>query len=485
MIDEETLTAALTEAQHLGAAYAEARAEDTRVETLQARDAAVEQVSSDQDRGWGLRVAVDGGWGFAATAATGPDSARAVAAQAVAIARASARRRRTPLDLSNMPAEQGTYRTPVGRDPFTVPMGERIDLLLTALATMRNAHPRVTVVDGSIQVWHTDKLFVNSTGAHLYQEIVETGAAIGALARDDSGYSYRRTFGGGAELAAQAGWEYIASLNLVGAAARVGQEAGELVAAPWAPSGPTTAVIGADMVALLIHESCGHPIELDRVLGWEAAFAGTSFLMPDMLDHFRYGSPQVNITADALTPRGLGTFGWDDEGTPAQRTPIVRDGIFRGYLSSRETAAALGQQSNGTARATSWGRIPIVRMTNVSLDPDPQGGSLADLIAEVDTGLYLETPSSWSLDDKRMNFHFSVELCREIKGGKLGRLYKAASFQDRTPHFWGSVAAVGGPADARLWGFTGCAKGEPLQSCHVGHGAAPLLVQGLNVVREG
>jgi len=483
MIAEETLQQALAAARRAGADYAEARAEDLWIESIAARDTAVERLSSDRDAGWGVRLAAAGGWGFAATAATDRAAVEATVGQAVAIARAGAARRPAPPDLAALPARRGTYRTACSRDPFAVPLPERIALLLDALAAMRASHPRVHLAEGSIQLWRTEKLFVNTSGARLAQELVFSGAEITALARDDDGYSYRRSYGQGT--ATQGGWECIAGLDLVAAARRVGREAGELVTAPWAPAGPTTVVIGSAMVALLIHESCGHSIELDRVLGWEAAFAGTSFLLPDMLGRFRYGSPAINITADALTPGGLGTFGWDDEGTPATRTPIVREGIFAGYLTSRDTAPAIGQASNGAARATSWGRIPIVRMTNVSLDPDPQGATLAGLIAGVDRGLYLETPRSWSLDDKRMNFHFSVELCREITGGRLGGLYKAASFQDRTPRFWGRVAAVGGPADWRLWGMTSCAKGEPLQVCPVGHGAAPLLVEGLTVRREG
>jgi len=465
----------------MGADYAEARAEDARVESLHGRDTAVERLSRDADSGWGLRVAVGGRWGVASTADEGPGAARETAARAVEIARASAAHRGQEVDLSDMPSGRGEYATEVKTDPFGVPPTERIDLLLGALAAMGAAHARVKVAEGRITLWQTEKLFVNTAGAHLRQSIVECEATLTAHAVGEDGYSYRRSYGN----MAQGGWEFVAGLDLAGNAPRVGAEAGELVAAPWAPSGPTTAVIGPQMVALLIHESCGHPIELDRVLGWEAAFAGTSFLMPDMLGKFRYGSEHVNITADSLTPGGLGTFGWDDEGTPAQRTPIIRDGIFVGYLTSRETAPAIGQKSNGTGRATSWGRIPIVRMTNVSLDPDPAGASLDEMIGGVEDGLYLETPSSWSLDDKRMNFHFSVEMCREIRGGKLGRLYKAASYQDRTPHFWGSVRAVGGPADWAMHGFPGCAKGEPLQACHVAHGAAPLLVEGLRVGREG
>jgi TldD protein len=314
---------------------------------------------------------------------------------------------------------------------------------------------------------------MNSLGAHFKQNITFVFFDIAASAIDDTGYAYRRSLND----MAQSGWEFIEQQDLLREGLRVGHEAHALVVAPQAPWGPHQVVIASDFVALLVHESCGHPTELDRVLGWEAAFAGTSFLMPDMRGKFRYGSPLVNMTADSLLPGGCGTFGWDDEGTPAQRSPLVQNGIFTGYLSSRESAHAIGERSNSCGRATSWGRIPIVRMVNVSLEPGI--GSADDLIAGVDDGLYVETPSSWSLDDKRMNFHFSAELCREIRGGKLGGLRKGASFQGRTPSFWGSVQGIAGQEEWRAWGFPHCAKGEPLQLCPVSHGAAPILVDNL------
>jgi len=375
--------------------------------------------------------------------------------------------------MSAMPTWTGEYVSTVERDPFSVPVAERVELALEVGNRISAASPRVKVSTSTMLASRTEKLFMSSTGAHLSQEITHIGAWIGATAVDDSAYAYRRSYGD----MSQGGWEFIERLNLLEHAPRVGREAADLVVAPWAPSGPKQVILASNMVALLVHESCGHPTELDRVLGWEAAFAGTSFLMPGMLGSFRYGSALVNLIADSLLPGGLGTFGWDDEGTPAQRTPIVREGIFTGYLTSRESALALGQRSNGCGRATSWGRIPLVRMVNVSLEPG--SGSLDELISGVDDGLYLETPSSWSLDDKRMNFHFSAELCREIKGGKLGELRKAASFQGRTPQFWGSVRGVAGPDEWRLWGLPHCAKGEPLQLCPVSHGASPVLVEAL------
>lgn len=478
MLSDTLLQSALDEAMRAGADYAEARAEDALSERVDVRNGAVERLGSDSDAGWGIHVLAGGGWGFASSSSATINAFRDVARQAVETARASGTRRKSRSDLSVMPTEQGTYSTPMRRDPFEVPLDERASLMLEAVGRV-SAGDLVKVATGSLQARRADKLFMNTTGAHLRQNITHLYAVVAGLAVDAEGYAYRRSY----DDMGQGGWEFIEGMDLVAQGDRVGREASELVVAPWAPTGPQRVVIASDFVALLVHESCGHPTELDRVLGWEAAFAGTSFLMPEMLGAFRYGSDLVNMTADSLLPGGVGTFGWDDEGTPAQRSPLVQKGLFTGYLSSRESALSLGQRSNGCGRATSWGRIPLVRMVNVSLEPG--SGSLDDLISGVDEGLYLETPSSWSLDDKRMNFHFSAQLCREIKGGKLGELRKGASFQGRTPQFWGSVEGIAGPEEWHPWGFPHCAKGEPLQLCPVSHGASPILVNGLQVGVQG
>ena len=232
-------------------------------------------------------------------------------------------------------------------------------------------------------------------------------------------------------------------------------------------------------MALQIHESCGHPIELDRVLGMEASFAGTSFMTPDKLGRLQYGSPIVNIVADATIPNGLGSFGYDDEGVPAQRFDVVRDGIFCNYLMDRETATMLGKRSNGTSRADGWNRIPMIRMTNISLMPG--SGSLQDLISEVDDGLYLCTNRSWSIDDKRLNFQFGTELAYEIRAGKLGQLYRNATYTGNTPEFWNSCERIAGPEEWVLWGLPNCGKGEPVQIGRVGHGASPARFRNVRV----
>jgi TldD protein len=475
MLYEDVLTAALDRARQVGAQYAEARSERNVTEAVGVRNAAVDRISDDNDTGWGIHVLCEGGWGFASSSSVAAKGVIATAQLAVDIARAAGRHRKGPAGTEDLPTATGSYATELQVDPFTVPVGQRVGLALDASARMLAAAENVKVSNASLAFERHDKLFVNTLGSRLEQAITFSRFDISAVAVDDTGYSYRRSFND----MSQAGWEFVEAQNLPAEAGRVGREAAELVAAPWAPSGARQVIIASDFVSLLVHESCGHPTELDRVLGWEAAFAGRSFLTPDMLGTFQYGSPPVNMTADSLRPGGLGTFGWDEEGTPAQRTEIVRDGVFKDYLTSRESAPAIGQRSNGCGRATSWGRIPIVRMVNLSLEPGSQ--TLDELLAGVDDGLYVETPSSWSLDDRRMNFHFSAELCREIKGGRLGELRKGAAFQGRTPQFWGAVRAVAGPDEWRLWGFPHCAKGEPLQLCPVSHGASPILVDGLEM----
>ena len=233
-------------------------------------------------------------------------------------------------------------------------------------------------------------------------------------------------------------------------------------------------------MALQVHESCGHPTELDRVLGMEASFAGTSFLTTDNLGELQYGSPLVNIDADATAPGGLGTFGWDDEGVPAQNVPIVSAGRFVGYLTSRETAPIIGRQSMGSSRAGSWRHIPIIRMTNVNLRPG-DAGTLEDLIADTDDGILIATNRSWSIDDRRLNVQVGTQIGWLIKDGRRAGMVRNPTYTGITPRFWGSCDAVCGPSEWTLWGVPNCGKGEPMQTAHVGHGAAPARFRNVQV----
>ncbi len=256
-------------------------------------------------------------------------------------------------------------------------------------------------------------------------------------------------------------------------------EAVQLLSAKPCPSGKTTLILDSSQLALQIHESIGHPIELDRIFGTEVSYAGSSFLSPEMLGHFRYGSDLVNVFADATVPGGLGTFGYDDEGIRAQRVPIIARGILVGFLTSRETAHRLGKESNGTMRADGWCRIPLIRMTNINLEPGDW--TLDGMIADTEEGLFLTTNRSWSIDDKRINFQFGAEVGWEIKGGKLGEMVKNPTYTGITPQFWGSCDAIGNREHWQMWGTPNCGKGEPGQVAHVGHGTAPARFRNVQV----
>jgi TldD protein len=269
-------------------------------------------------------------------------------------------------------------------------------------------------------------------------------------------------------------------MDLPGNGQRIAEEAVALLDAPQCPSGPMDIILEASQVAIQVHESCGHPTELDRVLGMEASFAGTSFLTTDRLDRLQYGSPIVNIDADATAPGGLGTFGWDDEGVPAQNVPLVRAGRFVGYLTSRETAPVIGRRSMGSSRSATWRNLPLIRMTNVSLRPG-EAGTLEDLIADTDDGLLLGTNRSWSIDERRLNFQFGTQIGWVIKHGKRAGMVRNPTYTGITPRFWGSCDAICGPTEWRQWGEPYCGKGEPIQTAAVGHGAAPARFRGVQV----
>jgi TldD protein len=338
----------------------------------------------------------------------------------------------------------------------------------------------VTVREGTIESGRERKTFASTEGARIEQEIVESGAGIEATAvsEDDSqARSYPNSAGG---QMVTGGFEAVRALSLADHAERIAEEAVALLTAPQCPSGEMTIIIDASQVGLQVHESCGHPIELDRVLGMEASFAGTSFLTLDKLGTLRYGSDVVNIDADATAPGGLGTFGFDDEGVPAQNVPIVAAGEFVGYLTSRETAPLIGRRSMGSSRAWGWNRIPIIRMTNINLRPGA-AGTLDDLIADTDDGIYVETNKSWSIDDRRLNFQFGTQAGWLVKNGKRTQLVKNPTYTGITPEFWGSCDAVCGPSEWTLWGLPNCGKGEPIQTGHVGHGAAPARFRNVRV----
>jgi TldD protein len=440
------------------------------------------QLGADADErvehslGIGVRVLVDGCWGFASRPLLATGDPGAAARQAVATARASAGTT-APVSMPARPPLSGRYETLVEQDPFSVPAQERQDLLETMLANAGRP-PEVVAGQAVINAKRQHRHFASTEGSRQHQHFVETGAGLmvnAADAHDVQRRSYPNSFHGNT---AGAGWEYVATLGLADHATRVGEEAVQLLGAPAAPSGTADVVIGAQQLSLQIHESAGHALELDRILGDEANFAGTSFIQPDDIGTLKYGSPAVNITSDPTMPGTRGSFAFDDEGTQAERVRLVEEGIVRATLSNRDSAARSGQQLTGAARSDGWAYLPVCFATHVYLEPGE--GSLDELLGRMGDGYYIDDNRSWSIDNRRWNFQFGTEVASEVRNGRRGRLLKNFSYGGITPQFWGSVEAVAGPEELRVFGYP-CGKGEPKQWGFLSHAAAPVLVRDLRI----
>jgi TldD protein len=451
-------------------AYAEARHVARVEEELSIRNGLVERAATDTSEGIGVRVRTGGAWGFAATRDTSRAGAEQALARALAIAEAQPSAGERPR-LPEPPAS-GAWRGDCRIDPFALSLEEKLGLLAAAEAALRG-DSRLVRTEAVASTTRVTQWFASTEGAACTQERTECGAGVSASAVSGSELQTRTYPSAHGSMARQAGWEHVLALDLTGHAPRVASEAVELLTAPPCPAGRTTLVLGGEQLALQVHESIGHALELDRMQLGEAAYAGTSWVAPGDVGALRYGSEQLTVTADATLPGGLGSFGWDDEGTSARRTVLIDRGELRSALSDRESAAAAGLgASSACARAGGFDRQPVVRMTNVSIEPGT-AGSLADLVADTGEGLYLETNRSWSIDDRRLHFQFATEIAREIRGGELGRLYRNGSYAGVTPRFWASLDAVCSPEAWTLWGVTNCGKGEPGQLMAVSHGAAP------------
>jgi TldD protein len=449
--------------------YADLRFVQTEKENIEVENGILSSYNISTNRGVGIRVLADGAWGFAASNNLDKISLQKTAVKALDIARASALTKKEDIRLAHEDKHIDTYITPIVKNPFQISPSEKIDLLVKATKMMLK--DKVKKSEGSLNFYKTHKIFISSEGSEIEQTIFESGGGIAAYAIGEEDFqkrSYPSSFGGDY---ATRGYEFIEEMNLLENAERVTEEAIQLLAAPPAPEGIMDIVLGGSQLALQVHESCGHPVELDRVLGKEISYAGGSFLTLDKLNHFTYGSPEVTIVADATVPGGLGTFGYDDEGVPASKSFLVNKGKFVGYLTSREDAFKLGLKSNGAARAENWNRIPLVRMTNINLLPGNL--DLDELVGDIKEGLYLDDNKSWSIDDKRINFQFGTEIAREIKNGKLGKIYKNAIYQGITPEFWKSCDGISSEKYWYVWGVPNCGKGQPEQVMRVAHGTSP------------
>ncbi len=470
--------AAVDAAVAAGASYADARFIETRTERVRVKNGAGEALVANTDRGLGVRVIADGAWGFAGTSETGDAAVRDAARRAVDLARAAATTVDEPVRLA--PVEPIVDEVPArfDIDPDDVPIEGRLALLMECDRLMRAEG--VGIATGYVSVLRRRQHFASSEGAAILIERIETGGGLAAMAVAD-GCACRRSWPSshGGQVMTR-GWEVLDEIALPEHAARIAAEARQLLDAPCCPSGTMDVILAGGQLALQLHESCGHPIELDRVLGTEASYAGMSFLTPEKLGSFRYGSEIVNITADATLPGGLGSFPYDDEGVPAQRSWIVREGIFTGYLTSRETAARLGlPASNGCMRADGWARLPLIRMTNVNLEPGDT--SREEIIATTERGILLEDNLSWSIDDRRLNFQFGCECGRLIEDGELTHLVRHPTYTGITPEFWGSCDAIADRESWRVWGIPNCGKGEPGQTAHVGHGVSAARFRNVRV----
>ena len=463
-----------------GVQYADVRVEHARDRHIGTKNGRVSATLSGESMGAGIRVLRNGGWGFAATDDLSREGLERAAALACDIADASASAKKHDVVLAPEDKHEAVWASPCAVDPFGSSVEQNIQTLLAVDAELRR-NSGVTLAEASMVFTRRRQIFASTIGSLIDQTRTTTGAGYAAHSfREDEiqKRSYPNSFGGQYQLK---GYELVDELRLLDNAPRVAEEAVALHSADPCPEGEFDLILDGSQLGLQIHESVGHPIELDRVLGTEANYAGMSFLTLDKLNTLRYGSEIVNVVCDGRLEHGpgLGTLAFDDEGVPAQCTPIIRDGLFVGYMSSRETAAQIGQaRSNGTMRADGWARLPLIRMTNVSLLPGEQS---LDEIFDVPHAIYMETNRSWSIDDKRYNFQFGCEAGWEIRNGKRVRMLKNPTYSGISTEFWNSCAAIGDARHWTLWGVPNCGKGQPEQVMGTGHGASPSRFRNIKI----
>ncbi|MFQ6131032.1 MAG: TldD/PmbA family protein [Armatimonadota bacterium] len=476
---QELALLALDTAQARGASYADVRIIRNLTEHIYAKNEKVGHIQRSEDLGFGVRVLANGSWGYASSGRLDRAEVETVAARAVAIGLASASLKEHDVVLAEEPPHLAVWERPLEKDPFQVSLNDKVSLLLECNREMLKVGP-VRVAEARMEFDREEQLFASTEGSLIQQNLVQSGAGYWATAVGE-GDTQRRSYP--AAFVGQCmgrGYELIEELDLPGYAQQTAEEAAALLTAPQCESGVKDIILGPSQLCLQIHESVGHPLELDRVLGTEANFAGTSFVTPDKLRKLRYGSEHVTIMADTTLPGGLATVAYDDEGVEAQTWPLIERGLFVGYLTSRETAPAIGEErSRGAMRAHGWRRVPIVRMTNISLMPGEW--TLEALIEDTQDGLYMETNKSFSIDQQRVNFQFGTEVGWEIKNGKKTRLIKNPTYQAITTQFWGSCDAVCNQDHWVPCGINSCGKGEPMQSAQMTHGAAPARFRQIKV----
>jgi TldD protein len=467
---KELLKYILEEAASQGADYADVRYCQLQTESIRVKNAQVEGVDFHTDQGLSVRVMVNGNWGFASNPEMdNKERLQKMVERAIELARAAGSCSHQKLSLSNKEVCKDKWESSYLEDPFRVPLDEKLELLLSCCKVM-HAVDGVSLTSGSISLYREFKHYMDTEGTETEQTVTHSGAGISCtsfLGNEMNTRSYPSNFRGNHQMA---GYEFVRSLNLMENASRIASEAVELHKAIACPSGEMELIIGGSQLVLQVHESCGHPVEMDRVLGYEANFAGTSFLTLEKLGSFRYGSEKVNIVQDGTVPNGIGTLKYDDDGVPCTRSHIIKNGIFSGYLTSRDNAQFDTGVPNGASRAQGWNNAPIVRMTNINLEPGDE--TLDELISSTKRGIMMSENSSWSIDDKRLNFQFGCEVGWLIENGKIKEMVKKPVYRGITPKFWAGCEGVANKDHWSMWGTPHCGKGQPMQVARVGHGVS-------------
>ena len=479
----ELADAALASARKAGATYADVRINRYRNQFIFTRDRRIQNIVNAEDYGFGVRVVVDGTWGFASSSRVTKDEIARVAAQAVGIARANRAVNAEPVVLAPVEAYKTEWNTPVKKDPFAMPLEPKVDLLMQ-INDIALKVPGASFVNAFMQFVNEQKYFASTEGSQIRQSLIRSYPSFSVTAVDRAtGKFYSRR---ALTTPMGTGYEYVESYPLLEEARVAAEEAVATHKAKPVAAGQKTLILHPTNLWLTIHESVGHPTELDRALGYEANYAGTSFLTVDKLGKFEFGAKIVNIVADKTQEHALATCGYDDDGVKTTRWHLIRDGMFVDYQTTRDQAHLIGQKaSHGCSYADSWSSVPFQRMPNVSLEPGAKDLSEKDILAATDDGIYIKGDGSFSIDHQRYNFQFSGQTFWEVKGGKITTQLRDVAYQANTPEFWKSCDIVGGRSTYALGGAFNDGKGQPSQSNSVSHGCPIARFARVNILNTG
>jgi len=476
----EAAQAALDNARKEGAEYADVRYENIADESLSVTNGTIEPIENSVSRGIGIRVIKNGAWGFAATDNLSEKNIAEKAKLACRIAEASAMVNNKPVALSEVKPADGEYLSPHEIDPFEIPLKQKIDSLMELDKAMaEKGREYITNRNCFASFRKRYKILIASNGADIRQTLIQTGAGMDMSKTLSHRNRFSRSYPTASGQYECKGYELLAELRMPEAVERMVEEIKMLESAEDCPVKDTTLLISGDQVSLQMHESIGHPLELDRVFGAERNFSGVSFATTDKLNKLKYGSEIVSVMCDPTTPHSLASYGWDDEGVPAEPRPLIKDGILVDYLSSRETSQRIGKNSTAACRANSWANVPIVRISTINLQPGDK--SFDQLLSEIDEGIYMDGVRSWSIDDERRYFKFGCEIGWLIEGGKLTRAVKNPTYSGCTTDFWNNCTGIANRDHYRIWGTPNCGKGQPGQNARTAQGASPARFENVRI----